>query len=397
MELEEIISLDKSYILPFYSRFELGFSKGKGAYLWGYNGKRYLDFTSGIGVLNFGHSHKDIVRTIIRQSKKLLTTSNLFYSEERSNLAKALVDISFDGGVFFSNSGAEANEAAIKIARFYGKTISRDKYVILSLTGSFHGRTLATITATGQSKYQKNLEPLPQGFKYVEYNNIEDLESKFDENVCAIFLEAIQGEGGVRPLNQGFVSKVKELSKKYKALVIFDEVQTGIGRTGEYFGYQHYDIEPDMITLSKALGGGLPAGATILKKEYVNVCEVGMHASTMGGNQLASAVALKVIELLTKTSILQNSKKISEILFSELKYIQKNVSFIKEVRGKGLMIGIDFDGKVNVLDVIKNMMNEGVLTLRSGENTLRLLPPLIIKEKEVDVFLSVFKKVLKGY
>ncbi|MEN2997866.1 MAG: aspartate aminotransferase family protein [Brevinematia bacterium] len=394
MSLEEIISLDRKYILPFYSRFNLGFTKGYGAYLWGYDNKKYLDFTSGIGVLNFGHSNKDILKLLVNQAKRLMTTSNLFYSEERVKLAKALVDITFDGGVFFSNSGAEANESAIKISRFFGKSIAKDKFVILSLTGSFHGRTLATITATGQKKYQKNLDPLPQGFEYVEYNNIEDLEKKFNERVCAIMLEAIQGEGGVRPLSKEFVEKVKELSGKYKALVIFDEVQTGIGRTGKYFGYQHYDIVPDMITISKALGGGLPMGATILKRDYFDLCEQGMHASTMGGNQLASAVSLKVLELLTKTQVLSNVKKISDILFSELEELKTKNSVIKEVRGKGLMIGIEFDEKVKVIDVINSMIKEGVLTLRSGENTLRLLPPLIIGEREVYIFLKAFKKVL---
>ncbi|MFN4245386.1 MAG: aspartate aminotransferase family protein [Brevinematia bacterium] len=395
MKLDEIIFLDKEYILPFYSRFKICFYKGRGAYLWGYDGNKYLDFTSGIGVMNFGHSHKEIIKTIINQSKKLTTTSNLFYSEERVRLAKILTEIAFDGGVFFSNSGAEANEAAIKISRFFGKTISKEKYIILSLTGSFHGRTLAAITMTGQKKYQKNLDPLPQGFEYVEYNNIQDLEKKFNENVCAIFLEAIQGEGGVKPLSEEFVEKVKELSKKYNALVVFDEVQTGIGRTGKYFGYQHYNIEPDMITLSKALGGGLPIGATILKRKYVNVCEPGMHASTMGGNQLSSSTSIKVIELLTKTNILEESQKISNILFSELREIQKKCSLIKEIRGKGMMIGIDFENKVNVIDIINQMISEKILTLKSGENTLRILPPLIIGEKEAHSFIKAFKKVIK--
>ncbi len=397
MTLEDIISLDKEYILPFYSRFKIGFKKGRGAYLWSYNGEKYLDFTSGIGVLNFGHSNREILRVLVSQSKKLMTTSNLFYSEERVKLAKALVEISFDGGVFFSNSGAEANEAAIKIARFFGKTISKDKYIILSLSGSFHGRTLATITATGQPKYQKNLEPLPQGFEYVEYNNVEDLERKFNDNVCAIILEAIQGEGGVRPLSVEFVEKVKELAKKHNALIIFDEVQTGIGRTGKYFGYQNYDIQPDMITLSKALGGGLPVGATLLKREYVNVCEAGMHASTMGGNQLASAVALKVISILTDPKTLSNVEKISKILFSELENIKRSFSFIKEIRGKGMMIGIDLDDTVKVIDVVNRMIDEKVLTLRSGENTLRLLPPLIVGEREVSIFLEALRRVFKQF
>ncbi|MGC8871090.1 MAG: aspartate aminotransferase family protein [Brevinematia bacterium] len=397
MNFEEIVSLDKEYILPFYSRFGIGFYKGKGAYLYGYDGNKYLDFTSGIGVMNFGHSNWEILRVLRNQAKKLITTSNLYYSEERVKLAKKLVEITFDGGVFFSNSGAEANEAAIKIARFFGKKISKDKYKILSLEGSFHGRTLATITATGQRKYQKNLEPLPEGFQYVEYDNIEDLEEKFNENVCAIFLESIQGEGGVRPLSYEFVSKVKELSKRYNALIVFDEVQTGIGRTGKYFGYMHYDIEPDVITLSKALGGGLPAGATILRRDYVDVCEVGMHASTMGGNQLVSSVAYKVLEILTREETLKRVNYLSNILFKELLYIQSKYSFIKEVRGRGFMIGIDLDDIVKVYDIIVKFLEEKILVLRSGENTLRLLPPLIIEEREIDIFISTFKKLCKTF
>lgn len=396
MNFEEIVEVDKKYILPFYKRFNVGFKRGEGAYLIGYDGRKYLDFTSGIGVLNFGHSNREILRVLREQSKRIMSTSNLFYSEERCKLAKALVDITFDGGVFFSNSGAEANETAIKIARFYGKSVSKDKYVILSLTGSFHGRTLGAITATGQEKYHKNLDPLPQGFEYVEFNNIEDLEKKFSERVCAVFLESIQGEGGVRPLSFEFASKVEQLSRRYKALVVFDEVQTGIGRTGKYFGYQHYGLQPDVVTLAKALGGGLPIGATILRREYVDVCEPGMHASTMGGNQLASAVASKVLELLTKTDILQKSQHMSNILFSEIKDIQGKVPFLREVRGRGLMIGIEFDEKLEVDTVINRMLEEKVLTLKSGNNTLRLLPPLTIGEKEVYSFIKAFKKVLKS-
>lgn len=395
MDFEKIVSLDKEYVLPFYSRFKMGFYKGKGAYLYGYDGCRYLDFTSGIGVMNFGHSNPEILKTLKKQAKRLMTTSNLFYSEERVKLAKKLTELTFDGGVFFSNSGAEANEAAIKIARFFGKLKSKDKYKILSLTGSFHGRTLATITATGQKKYQKNLEPLPEGFEYVEYNDVGDLERKFDDRVCAIFLESIQGEGGIRPLSYEFVSKIKELSERYNALVIFDEVQTGIGRTGKYFGYMYYDIEPDMITLSKALGGGLPAGATILKRKYVNVCEVGMHASTMGGNQLTSAVSLKVLELLTREGFLEKVNYYSDILFKELLYIQSRYPFIKEVRGRGFMVGVELEPNIKVYDLILKFLEKKVLVLRSGENTLRILPPLIIGEKEIDVFLTVFKEVCK--
>jgi len=394
MSLDEIINFDKNYILPFYSRFNLGFYKGKGAYLYGYDGKKYLDLTSGIGVLSFGHSHPVIVKEIKKQASKLITTSNLFYSEERVNLAKKLISITFDGGVFFSNSGAEANEAAIKIARLFGKTISEKKYKILSLTGSFHGRTLATVTATGQKKYQKNLEPLPEGFDYVEYNNVEDLESKADENVCAIFLEGIQGEGGIRPLSNEFISKVKELKKKYNFLIIFDEVQTGIGRTGKYFSYMHFDIEPDVVTLAKAIGGGLPVGATILKRKYINICEAGMHASTLGGNQLASAVALKVLDLLSENT-LEHINKIGNLIIGELEDLKRKYHFIKEVRGKGLMIGIDFDRNVNVMDVIKKLMDKRILTLRAGENVLRLLPPFVITQREVDIFIKALNEVIR--
>jgi acetylornithine/N-succinyldiaminopimelate aminotransferase len=393
--MDEIVNLDRTYILPFYSRFGVGFYKGKGAYLYGYDGRKYLDFTSGIGVLNFGHSHPAITREIKKQASKLLTTSNLFYSEERVKLAKKIIGITFDGGVFLSNSGAEANEAAIKIAKFFGKTISKDKYKILSLTGSFHGRTLATIAATGQKKYQKNLEPLPEGFDYVEYNNVEDLERKVDENVCAIFLESIQGEGGIRPLSDEFVAKVKELKKKYNFLIVFDEVQTGVGRTGKYFGYMNFDIEPDMVTLAKAIGGGLPVGATVLRREYFNVCEPGMHASTMGGNQLASAVALKVLELLSD-NVLKHVNKMGELIMNELEILKSKYDFIKEIRGKGLMIGVDLDSRIEVIGVVKKLMGRGILTLRAGENVLRLLPPFVITEKEIDIFIRNLTEVFRS-
>ncbi len=395
MNLEEIISLDKQYILPFYSRFNIGFYKGKGVYLWGYDRKKYLDFSSAIGVMNFGYSNPEILSVISKKSKKIMTTSNLFYSEERVLLAKKLTEISFDGGVFFSNSGAEANEAAIKIARLFGKKFSKSKYRILSLKESFHGRTLATITATGQEKYQKGFEPLPEGFEYVNYNDVKDLEMKTDENVCAVFLEAIQGEGGVRPISKEFVEKVKELSKKYNFLVVFDEVQTGLGRTGKYFGYQNFDIEPDIITLSKSLGGGLPAGATVLARKHLDICKPGLHASTMGGNQLVSAVSLKVLEILTRKGLLDYVVKLGNYLMSNLEEIKKEKEVILEVRGKGLMIGIEFDKKINVMDIIIKLLEKGIVTLRAGENTLRLLPPLIIQKKHVDFFIDRFYNIIK--
>ena len=382
------------YILNTYNRFPLTFTKGEGVYLYTDFGKKMIDFSSGIAVSIMGHSHPEIVKKIKEQAETLIHTSNLYYSIPQLNLAKKLVEKSCFNKVFFCNSGAEANEAALKLARKYCKIKGgNEKYKIITLKNSFHGRTLATITLTGQTKYQKGFEPLLEGVLYVEPNNIEELENAFDKNICAIFIEVIQGEGGIRELNYDFVKKVRDLCNDYDALMIVDEIQTGIGRTGKLFGYENFfKIEPDIITLAKGLAAGLPIGAMLVKDKFANVLGPGEHASTFGGNLLSTAVACKVLEIIERENILENVITTGKYFKNKLLELKNKYSCIVDVRGIGLMLGIElnFSNK----EFIKKMFDEGIIVVPSGEYVVRFLPPLIITQKEVDTVINAIDKLL---
>ncbi len=384
---------NKKYVMNTYTSYPIAMEKGQGAYLWDVNGKKYLDFLSGLAVTNFGHAHSSITKAIKKQSKKLLHTSNLFLIPPQIKLAELIASISFPGRTFFCNSGTEANEAAIKFARLRGNNVDQNKHVIVALYDSFHGRTTGSIKLTGQEKYQKGFEPLISGVRYVKRNDISSLEKEFNQDVCAIFVEGIQGESGINPLTSEFVNKTRELCNKNNALFIFDEIQTGIGRTGKYFSYQYFDVTPDIITLAKGLANGLPIGAMHVKEELKDVFSPGNHASTFGGNPFCTTAACEVINLLKAEKTLEHLNEMSNLLFDKLEELkQKAPKIITEIRGKGLMIAIQIPQFAK--EVNKKLLNQGIITNAIGENVLRILPPFIIQPQEADIFINTLEKIL---
>ncbi|MGC8765035.1 MAG: aspartate aminotransferase family protein [Brevinematia bacterium] len=391
---EEVKLLEKEWLIPFYDRLPLNIVKGKGHFVYDDEDKKYLDFTSGISVVNFGHANKKINSAIKKQLDRISHISNYYYNELQIELAKKISEKSFKAKLFFCNSGTEANEAAIKVSRLIGNATKNGKNKIISLNNSFHGRTLGAISLTGQEKYRKGFEPIVGNIDFVEPGNIEELESKFDENTCAIFIEAIQGEGGVKKQDERFVLKARELATKYNAMLIFDEVQTGIGRAGKYFGYQLFDVVPDAITLAKSLANGIPIGAFAIRSELADKMKPGLHASTFGGNYIACTAGIKVMELLDE-NLVERINHLSLLFKSGLEKVrEKYPDRIKDLRIYGLMIGIDIDEKIEVKDIIKKLVEKGILTLRAGVNTLRLLPPFTIGENEIEFFCDTLLKVL---
>ncbi|MFN3659603.1 MAG: aspartate aminotransferase family protein [Brevinematales bacterium] len=381
------------YLIPFYKRTPVTITKGKGCYVWDEKGKRYLDMTSGIAVVNLGHRHPAVVRALKKQASKIWHISNLFYQQPQADLAQALIEKSFDGMVFFANSGAEANDGALKIARLWGNKQGKNK--VIALQQSFHGRTIATISLTGQEKYKKGFDPLLGEIVFVQPGDIQQLHHVWDDSVCAIFLEVIQCEGGVRSLSQEFIQTISHLAREKNSLIIIDEVQTGMGRTGTLFGYQQFSIEPDIITLAKGLGNGFPLGAIIVKRDIAETMPLGMHASTFGGNFLACTVALSVLNTMSDT-FLAKVKSTSSLFKSQLTVLrQKFPDLLLDIRVYGLMIGIDLHPSLAVNEVIEAFLQRGILTLRAGENTLRLAPPLTITKKEIQIFLDAFQTILK--
>lgn len=381
------------YLIPFYKRTPVTIARGKGCYVWDENGKRYLDMTSGIAVVNLGHRHPAVVRVLKKQASKIWHISNLFYQQPQADLAETLIQKTFDGMVFFANSGAEANDGALKIARLWGNKQGKSK--VIALQQSFHGRTIATISLTGQEKYKQGFDPLLGEIAFVQPGNIQELQKTWDDKVCAIFLEVIQCEGGVRALPQEFIQEISRLAREKNSLIIIDEVQTGMGRTGTLFGYQQFGIEPDIITLAKGLGNGFPIGAIIVKRAIAQSMPVGMHASTFGGNFLACAVASSVLNTLNET-FLEKVKKTSSFFHSQLTALRQQFpDLLVDIRVYGLMIGIDLAPSLAVSEVIEAFLQRGILTLRAGENTLRLAPPLTITKKEIQIFLQTFQAILK--
>lgn len=373
----------ESSIFPTYPEPMLKPVKGNGAWIWDDQGNCYLDFTSGIGVLPLGHSPESVKEAIIHQLEQLWHTSNLFEIEPQQLLAKELTALSGLDFAFFANSGAEANEAAIKLARRYQQKIRGTKrYEIISFENSFHGRTLATLTATGQAKVKDGFSPLPYGFVSVPYGNITALKKTITPQTAAILLEVVQGEGGVRPADIAWLKEVEKIAKDEEILLIIDEVQTGIGRTGEWFGFQHFDIEPDVITLAKGLGSGIPVGAMLARKKYKEAFSLGTHGSTFGGNFIATTAGLATIQELKEQQVIEQVKEKSSYLIEQLTKKLSLCSSFKEVRGKGLMIGIEWDQPVQPLVSIAK--ENGLLVLTAGQNVVRLLPPLNITQEELD-------------
>jgi len=386
------ISEDKKYVMNTYSRFPITLVQGKGIKVWDENDKEYLDFVAGIAVNALGHSHPVIVEAVKSQVDKLVHISNLYWNTNQIQLAKMICEKSFGKSVFFCNSGAEANEAAIKLARKYGKNKSNGRrYKIITTKNSFHGRTYGALTATGQPKYHKNFEPLLEGFESVVYNDINSLKSAIDENTCAVMLEVIQGEGGINEAEDKYLQQVRKLCDENDLLLIFDEVQTGIGRTGKLFAYEHSGVLPDVMTLAKALGGGFPIGALVVN-EKADVFSPGDHGSTFGGNPLACAVGIAVMKTVAQESFLDNVKENGEFFKSQLLVMKEKHSIIDKVKGKGLMIGVKLDTE-DGSDIVKKAMEKGLLINLLNHNVLRFVPPLIITKEEIAKGMNILEEV----
>ncbi|OHE58099.1 MAG: acetylornithine aminotransferase, partial [Thermodesulfovibrio sp. RBG_19FT_COMBO_42_12] len=342
MKTNKLIEQSSKYLCNTYNRYPVVFSKGKGCKLWDVEGKEYLDFVAGLAVCNLGHCHPNVVAAIQGQAERLIHVSNYYHNEPMIELARLLCENSFAEKVFFCNSGAEANEAAIKLARKYAKeNLGLEKFEIITMLKSFHGRTMATITATGQERFHKGFEPLLEGFKYVPYNDLEALRGAISERTCAIMMEPIQGEGGVNVPSKEYIQELRKLCNEQGILLIFDEVQTGIGRTGKLFAYEHFGIEPDVMTLAKGLANGVPIGAMLTKDKFASAFVPGTHASTFGGNPLATAAAVAVLRTIENENIIENCQMIGGYLVNRLKGLQKGFDFIKDVRGMGLLIGME--------------------------------------------------------
>lgn len=397
MTHEQIIELSDKYIMKTYGRLPLTPVKGAGARIWDARGKEYLDFLAGLAVCSLGHCHPAVVSAIAEQASKLMHVSNLYYIEQQAELAALLAENSFGDRVFFCNSGAEANEGAIKLARKYARVNgSPEKYGIITALKSFHGRTLAALAATGQAKYQKDFEPLPDGFKYVPFNNLAALESAVDKNTCAVLLEPIQGEGGIYEAEQEYLKGARELCNKHGLLLILDEVQCGLGRTGAFFTYQHYGIEPDVCTLAKSLGGGFPIGAMIATEEAAGAFLPGNHASTFGGNPLACAAALAAMQFVLENNLSENAARIGSYFKARLKALSGQFPFIAEVRGRGLMLGADLTpDSADGPEVVAQCQENGLLINCIDGHILRFLPPLIISESDVDEAVGILAGVLE--
>lgn len=390
----EILAMGQQYVMNTYGRLPMALQKGEGAKVWDADGREYLDFVGGLAVNSLGHAHPKVAEAIAEQAQIMLHCSNIYWIEPQVKLAKLLVETSCADKAFFCNSGAEANEAAIKLARKYAKLkLGADKYEIITATNSFHGRTLATITATGQTKYQKGFAPLPEGFKYVPFNDLAALQKSIGPHTCAVLLEPVQGEGGVIPAQPEYLEGVAKLCKANGLLLIFDEVQCGLGRTGKFFAYQNYQVEPDIVTLAKALGGGFPIGAMLAKDEVAAVFQPGDHASTFGGNPLASRAALAAMDVLLHDGIMENTRQVGQYMKQRLTELAEKHSCVKEVRGLGLMLGLELtkEGK----DIVASCLEQGLLINCTNGNVLRFLPPLIISPAEVDQAIDTLDKAMQ--
>jgi len=392
---KEVMAMADKNIMNTYKRFPIVLTKGSGAKLWDINGKQYLDFAAGIAVCNLGHSHPQVIAAVKEQLEKLTHVSNLYYTQPQTQLAKMLIDNSFADKVFFCNSGAEANEAAIKLARKYAhENMGPDKFELITMKDSFHGRTMATITATGQEKFQFGFTPLLEGFTYVPFNDLQALEAAISGKTCGIMLEPIQGEGGVNIPDDNYLACVREICDRHGILLIIDEVQTGMGRTGKLFAYEHYGIKPDIMTLAKALANGIPAGAMLATDKIAKAFVPGNHASTFGGNPFAMAAANAVMKTILQEGILENCRKVGDYFLSELRKLQQKHMIIKEVRGKGLMIAAKLD--IETGDIVNECLRRGLLVISAGSKTLRFVPPLIISNQDVDCAIKVLDEVMEG-
>ena len=389
----DIIGGHEKYVIPTYARFPVALVRGKGTKVWDVDGKVYLDFLSGIAVNGLGHSHPRVVQAICEQAEKLTHISNLYFNANQADLAKALVELSFEGKAFFCNSGAEANEALIKLARLWGHESGRHE--IICMENSFHGRTLATVAATGQSKYQEGFEPMPGGFLHARFNDLDSVKALINERTVAVLVEAIQGEGGIIPASPEFFTGLRALCDEKNILLLCDEVQCGMGRTGHWFGFQNYGVTPDAFSLAKALGNGFPIGAIIAGSKLADVFQPGKHASTFGGTPLACAAALAVIRTMREGALVSRAQTAGTRFHAGLKALAERYEHIVEVRGLGLMQGLVLDQPAKT--VAAKLMDMGLLCLATAETVLRFLPPLVVKDAEIDEALEMIDDVMNEW
>lgn len=385
--------MGKENLMESYARFDVNFEKGIGAKLYDVEGKEYLDFVAGVAVNCLGHCHPAIIKALDEQSKKLIHVSNLYWTPTQTELAKKLTQYSDHDTVFFCNSGTEANETAIKIARKYGKlTGDREKYEIITMENSFHGRTLGSLTITGQTKYQKDFMPLIGGVNSAKFNDIDDLQKKISEKTCAVIIEPIQGEGGIIKADETFLVEAKKLCEEYNALLIFDEVQCGIGRSGDLFAYQGFGVVPDIVCLAKGLGGGFPIGA-VLANEKASVFKPGDHGCTFGGNPLGCSVSLAVLKELTENGVLEGVKEREKFFKEEIEKLIPEYGFIEKIDGKGLMLGLHLD--IEAKKIVNKAFEKGLLIIGAGNNVVRIVPPLNIKTDEIKKGLEILEEIFK--
>ncbi|HKZ56824.1 MAG TPA: acetylornithine transaminase [Thermodesulfovibrionales bacterium] len=397
METKKLIDESNLYIMNTYKRFPIVLRKGRGMKVWTTDGKEYLDFVGGVAVNILGHCHPRVVVAIQKQAQRLLHVSNYYHIKPQIKLAKLLIQHTFADKVFFCNSGAEANEAAIKLARKYSKeNVDPDRFEIITAENSFHGRTLAALTATGQEKFQKGFEPLVPGFKHVPFNDVDAIGQAITMNTCAIMLEPVQGEGGVKIPDPDYLKEVKKICDENSLLLILDEVQTGMGRTGKFFAYEHFGITPDIMTIAKGLGGGVPIGAMLSTDKVASAFEPGTHASTFGGNPLVCAAAVTTIETLLEDGfILDQCNRMSEYMKERLINLRgKFPHLIADIRGLGLLIGMELTRDCD--SVVKACLEMGVLVNCAAGNVLRFIPPLIVQKKDIDHLINVLGKALEG-
>jgi acetylornithine/N-succinyldiaminopimelate aminotransferase len=399
MNLASVIRAEQKLLLPTYDRNKVLFTHGRGVYLWDSKGKRYLDFVSGIGVNALGHAHPAVLKVLRQQAAKMIHSSNLFYHPYQAELAKKLTKISGLDRAFFCNSGTEAWEGALKLARAYARAENRNgnkaKWRLLALDNSFHGRTFGALATTGQQKYREPFAPLLPGVAFVAFNDVKDLRRQFDESVCAICLETIQGEGGIHPLSPEFLALARELADRSGALLLLDEIQCGLGRTGEYFAYQHYGINPDVVTVAKPLAAGLPLGAVLTTERVARGMHPGLHGTTFGGGPLACAVAIEYLRQLE--GLLGHIRQLGKYFLAELERLHGKHAVVRAVRGIGFMLAMDLESAEAAKQVVSRLLAQGILLNRTHETVLRFLPPYITKAKHVDALIRALDRELSAF
>ncbi len=391
---ESVFEKTENFVMKTYNRYPVSFVRGEGCWLYDSEGKKYLDMLAGIAVCNLGHCHPKVSEAICQQAKTLIHTSNLFHIEPQAELAELICKNSFGDKVFFCNSGAEANEGALKLARKYGTEKNPEKYEIVAFRQSFHGRTMAAVTVTGQGKYSEGFGPMLPGVKFAKFNNIDSVKEVVSERTAGIIVEPVQGEGGVVPASREFLRELRQIADEFDAILIFDEVQTGMGRMGELFAYKHYGVEPDVMTLAKALGNGVPIGAIVTKRKFSEVLKPGLHASTFGGNFLSTRAGVEVMKIMTEPGFMEEVKRKGEYLKKRLEEVASEFpERFESVRGLGMMLGLVCRKPCG--DIVASALKKGLIINCTAGNVLRFVPPLVISEEEIDYGIGILKEVLK--